>query len=218
MIKAVIFDMDGVLFDTERLVSVAWRQIAKENSMKEIDRVLKECIGRSYEDARLVFYEHYGEAFDYDGFRAKARQLFFKDIEDNGLPIKKGVDELLAYLKQGGYKIGLASSTRKEGVLSHLKVANIEAYFEVIVGGDMVKHSKPNPEIYQMACKLLEVEPDEAICIEDSLNGILSASSAGLNVIMVPDLIGPTEEILPLLHKQFKSLLEVKAYLESIKE
>lgn len=216
MIKAVVFDMDGVLFDTERLVSVAWSQVAREEAMEGIDMVLKDCIGRSYEDTRLVFLKHYGETFDFEGFRTKAGKLFFKDIEDNGLPIKLGVHELLAYLKEKGYKIGLASSTKKQGVLSHLREAKIEEYFEVIVGGDMVKHSKPNPEIYQMACRLLGIEPSEAICIEDSLNGIRSASSAGLNVIMVPDLIEPTEDILPLLHKQFASLLEVKAYLEQM--
>ena len=216
MIKAVIFDMDGVLFDTERLVGKVWNQIAAEEGIKEMDIVLNNCIGRSYEDTRLVFREHYGEAFDFDGFRTKARQLFFENIKAHGLPIKTGVNELLAYLKEKGYQIGLASSTNKEGVLSHLREANIEAYFEVIVGGDMVKHSKPNPEIYEMACRLLGVKPSEAICIEDSHNGIRSASSAGLKVIMVPDLLEPTEEILPLLHKQFSSLLEVKAYLEQM--
>lgn len=216
MIKAVIFDMDGVLFDTERLVCKVWNQIAAEEGIKEMDIVLNNSIGRSYEDTRIVFRKHYGEDFDFDGFRTKARRLFFEDIKAHGLPIKIGVHELLAYLKEKGYKIGLASSTNKEGVLSHLREANIEAYFEVIVGGDMVKHSKPNPEIYEMACKLLGVEPMEAICIEDSHNGIRSASSAGLKVIMIPDLLEPTEEILPLLHKQFTSLLEVKTYLEQI--
>ena len=212
--KVVSCDMDGVLCVTEHLISIAWGKVAKEDGIGDIDVVLKECIGRSYEDTRIVFRKFYGEDFGFDDFRTKANKLFFKHIEENGLPIKLGVKELLAYLKQEGYKIGLASSTKKEGVLPHLRESGVEGYFEVVVGGDMVKHSKPNPEIYEMACDLIGVKPEEAYCIEDSLNGVRAGNGAGLKVIMVPDLIEPTTEILPLLHKKCASLLEVKKYLE----
>lgn len=216
MTKAVIFDMDGVLFNTEYIVSLAWSEVAKKRKIEEIELVLNSCIGRSYEDTRLVFSNHYGENFDFEGFREDARVLFNAYIEREGLPVKEGVYELLSYLKEEGYKIGLASSTKKENILSHLKEANITSYFDVVIGGDMVKHSKPHPEIYKKAYEALEVTPEETFCIEDSLNGIKSGYAAGLKVIMVPDLIMPTEEIMPLLHKKCNSLLEVKAYLESI--
>ena len=214
MIKTVIFDMDGVLFDTEYLILQVWKKVAEKEAVSNIETVLRECIGRSYEDTRLIFRKFYGEDFDFEGFRTKADQICNKEIEEKGLPIKLGVEEILAYLREEGYKIGLASSTSREGVLSHLRRTGLEGYFEVVVGGDMVKQSKPNPEIYELACSLLGVKPEEAYCIEDSLNGIRAGNSAGLKVIMVPDLIEPTEEILPLLHMKCESLLEVKAYLE----
>ena len=214
MIKTVVFDMDGVLFDTEYLILQVWKKVAEKEAISDIEKVLRDCIGRSYEDTRLIFHKFYGDDFDFEGFRTKADQICNKEIEEKGLPIKPGVKEILAYLKQAGYKIGLASSTRREGVLSHLRRTGLEGYFEVVVGGDMVKQSKPNPEIYELACSLLGVKPEEAYCIEDSLNGIRAGNSAGLKVIMVPDLIEPTEEILPLLHMKCESLLEVKAYLE----
>ncbi|PHV69687.1 hypothetical protein CS063_14415 [Sporanaerobium hydrogeniformans] len=214
MIKTVVFDMDGILFDTERLVGEVWKQIAIEQELKDIEKVLMDCIGRSYEDTRVVFQYYYGKSFGFECFRKQARELFFNSIKERGIPIKKGVRELLAYLKGNGYKIGLASSSKKVDILSHLKEAGIAEYFQVIVSGDRVKHSKPNPEIYQLACKELGVIPSEAFCIEDSLNGVRAGSSAGLKVIMVPDLVEPTGEILELVHKKFDSLLEVKSYLE----
>ncbi len=213
--KAVIFDMDGVLFDTENLVSKSWQAVAKEDGIKGIEEVLRECIGRSYEDAREIFYNVYGKDFEFDAFRAKEKVIFTDYIEKNGLPIKPGVEEILAYLKAEGYRLAIASSSKKESVLSHLARTGLADYFEVIVGGDMVAKSKPNPEIYQKACKLLGVEPSESYCIEDSLNGVRAGHAAGLTVIMVPDLIPPTEEIEALLHQKCETLVEVQTYLQT---
>ena len=213
--SAVVFDMDGILFDTECLVSKIWKTIAEQRGIEGIEEVLLACVGSNNVATKAIFLERYGQEFGYDAFRKEAADVFYKEIEVNGIPIKEGVHELLDFLKEANYKIGLASSTRYEAIVGHLKAAKIEHYFSVIIAGDMVEHSKPHPEIYMKACKALEVLPSESYCIEDSPNGIRSAFAAGLKVIMVPDLISPTKEIEALLYKKFNSLLQVKAYLQN---
>ena len=128
--------------------------------------------------------------------------------------MKPGVVELLSFLKEKGYIIGLASSTREGAVRQELTDAGIICYFKELTCGDMLKKSKPEPDIYQMACEKLGIKPEEAIAIEDSFNGIRSAYAAGMTPIMVPDIIGPNEEMREKSHRIFSNLLEVKEWLE----
>jgi len=216
MIEAAIFDMDGILFDTERLVSECWIEVANKLNIKEIQPILNRCIGLNKKSTQAIFLKQLGEAFDFDEFNQMAHEVFMGRVEKDGLPIKRGVHELLAFLKEKGFKIGLASSTNEKSVRSHLKLAQIEEYFEVIVGGDMVTNGKPDPEIYLRACRDLGVLPQNAIAIEDSHNGIRAASAAGMNVIMVPDLMPCNAEIETILYQKMDSLLEVKAFLSNI--
>ena len=213
MSKAVVFDMDGILFDTESLFIKCWVKLADEFKLKDIESALKECIGTNEEKTKEILKSHYGESFDLAYYHKKVRALFQEHITTYGMPMKVGVHELLEYLKEEGYKIGLASSTKVESVKSELKSAGIEHYFEVIIGGDMVKESKPKPEIYLLACQELGVNPKETIAIEDSLNGIRAAHAAGMKPIMVPDLIQPTKEIEVMLYQKFDSLIDVRDFL-----
>lgn len=212
--KAVIFDMDGVLFDTERLCMESWCVLAKEQGIPDMEIVFPKCIGRNAADTEEIVTDYYGEGFDYDTFRKKASDWFWQYIKNNGLPIKTGVKEILAYLKQEGYVVGLASSTRYSSVVNHLEEAGIKDYFSVIVTGDMVEHSKPKPDIYLLACEKLGVEPAKAYAVEDSYNGIRSAHAAGMKPVMVPDLLEPDEEMECLSFLICKDLLEVLAYLK----
>lgn len=212
--KAVIFDMDGVLFDTERLCMDSWCVLAKEQGIPDMEIVFPKCIGRNAADTEVIVSEYYGEGFDYESFRKQASDWFWQYIKDNGLPIKTGVREILTYLKQAGYAVGLASSTRYSSVVNHLEEAGIMDYFSVIVTGDMVKHSKPQPDIYLLACEKLGVEPKEAYAVEDSYNGIRAAHAAGMKPVMVPDLLEPDEEMKSLSFLICKDLLEVLAYLK----
>ena len=125
--------------------------------------------------------------------------------------------EILEWLKGSGYKVGLASSTRSESVLNHLKQAEMEDYFSVVVTGDMIEHSKPRPDIYLLACSRLGVEPEQAYAIEDSPNGVRSAHAAGMWTIMVPDMIAPNEEMRRLSRVILKDMTEVMAYLQQKK-
>ena len=142
--------------------------------------------------------------------------LFQERVEKEGLPMMKGAGELLTWLQEKGVKIALASSTGQEKVLSHLRRADFTDFFQVVIGGDMVEHSKPLPDIYLKACELLGVKPENAIAIEDSPNGIRSAAAAGMLPVMVPDMVEPTPEIEELLYHKCDSLFAVRDFLEDM--
>lgn len=215
MYNTVVFDMDGVLFDTERLCQDSWLAIADENGLPGMSEIFPRCIGLNSNDSRQIVMGAYGEDFNYEGFRQRASEWFWDYIEKNGLPLKPGTTEILAWLKENSWRIGLASSTRRTTVLNHLEQAGISEYFSVVVTGDMVEHSKPRPDIYLMACKELGAEPGQAYAIEDSPNGIRSAHAAGMTPLMVPDMIPPDEEMVRLSRRIFKDLLEVLNFLKA---
>jgi len=212
--KAIVFDMDGVLFDTEVLCMKGWMAIAEENGMAGMEEVFPRCIGLNANDSKQVVLEAYGEDFAYDSFRRQTADWFREYIEEHGLPVKPGVAETLEWLKSTGYTVGLASSTRTETVHSHLDRAGFGKYFSTVVTGNMVEHSKPQPDIYLLACRNLGVDPREAYAVEDSPNGIRSAYRAGMSPLMVPDMIAPDEEMQRLSTEIFTDMTEVLAYLK----
>ena len=215
MTKAVVFDMDGVLFDTERLCQDSWIEVANRRGLPDMEIIFPKCIGRNANDSRQIVLEAYGADFDYEVFRREASDWFWKYLEENGLPVKEGVRELLNWLKEQGWRIGLASSTRRSSVISHLEQAGIKDFFEEIITGDMVEHSKPLPDIYLLACRKLMVDPAETYAIEDSHNGIRTAYRAGMKPIMVPDLLSPDGEMEQLSTCIFPGLLDVLDYFRS---
>ncbi len=213
MVKAVIFDMDGVLIDTERVCCECWKEVAEDKKAGDLSEGVMGCIGLNRNDSEILMRRLYGEDFPYEEFRSAVHDRIQQRFREKGIPLKKGVRELLEELKAGGYAIGLASSTSKKSVVEEMEQTGLIDYFQVLVTGDMVEHSKPNPDIYLKACKALGVEPAEAIAIEDSLNGIRAAYRAGMKPLMVPDLVEPTPEIEAMLYGKFNSLLEVRDYL-----
>ena len=210
--KAVVFDMDGVLFDTERLCMNSWSHVVKKCGMQKIDGVFEQCIGLNDTDTKALVLQQYGEDFPYDDFKKQASEWFWDYIHRKGLPLKTGVKKILPYLQQAGYRIGLASSSKYDSVINHLKRAEIIDYFSVIVTGDMIEHSKPKPDIYLLACRKLGVEPGEAYAIEDSPNGIRSAHAAGMKPIMVPDMVAPDAEMELLSYLICDDLVQVMKY------
>ena len=214
-IKAVIFDMDGVIFDSEILVLKSWKEVAAKNGFTIEDELFYKCVGVNAVNTKEIFLDYYGRDFPYDEYKAQASK-WFHDRYDNGLlPMKPGVRELLTYLKEAGYLIGLASSTREVTVTREIGDAHLLPFFDNLTCGDMLNKSKPEPDIFWMACDNLQVKPEEALVIEDSFNGIRAAYSAGCIPVMVPDMIAPDEEMREKAFAIFHNLSEVKEWMET---
>lgn len=211
---AVIFDMDGLLFDSEQLVLDSWEKVGEKYGIADVKQTLTDCIGTNKEKTEEIVYEHYGKDFDYEKYSKEASVWFHEYVRENGLPVKKGAREFLQYLKEEEIPVGLASSTRLAIVEEELKQAGLYDYFQVVVGGDQLKRSKPEPDIYLMACEKMGVSPKNAYAVEDSHNGIRAAYTAGMMPIMVPDLLPATEEMYEKSIAVFDDLLQVMKFFE----
>lgn len=195
MIKGAIFDMDGLMFDSERLVCSIWQEMMDENDYKFNVDIFKNTIGLRQDKSKEFYTSHYGEDFDYDGFKIQSRQRFYKRIEKDGVPIKKGLFELLDFLKDNNIKMAVATSTSAKTALKVIKKAGVYDYFDSFVCGDDVKNGKPHPEVFLTAAERIGVPPEECVAFEDSINGIKSAFAANMTAVMVPDFLQPTDEI-----------------------
>lgn len=215
--KAVVFDMDGIIFDSERLVIDCWKVVAEKYAIPDIEEACNECLGVNGVETKEKFLNRYGRDFPYDKYKGEMSKIYHDNYDGGRLPMKSGVVELLQYLKECSLKVALASSTRSEVVIQQLKDAGILEYFQVIIGGDMVTRSKPQPDIFLKACEELGVVPMESFAIEDSYNGIRAAAAGHLRPLMVPDLMPPTSEMKELSEGIFESLLDVKGYLKEIR-
>lgn len=210
---AVVFDMDGVIFDTERIVLECWKEVADRHHIAHIEDVCKECMGMNQEATVERFLARYGQDFPYHKLKEEMRELFFGPFYGEHLPVKAGAEELLTELRRRGIPVALATSTRQAVVLPELADAGLTEYFDQIICGDMVSHSKPHPEIFLLACGELGTAPRDTYAVEDSFNGIRAAYAGGLRPVMVPDQLEPDEEIRSLAEAVLPSLDEVQKYL-----
>ncbi len=209
--KACVFDMDGVLLDTESLCKKCWRRAARDFCLKDIDEVFYKCVGQARQDTFKTlqdFFIRQKSDFDARTFYLYAVEFFKKEEALHGIPLKKGARECLERLSSEGVTLALASSTRTEVVKRQLNDAGLLKFFKTITCGDSVLHSKPDPEIYLKACASIAMKAEDCYAVEDSINGVRSAYSAGLKVIMVPDLIEPDEETVKLCKAVIPSLDE----------
>ncbi len=211
--KAVAFDMDGVIFDSERAVMQCWKEVASRHNIPDIEKAILACTGTTMVRTREIMLNLYGADFPYDEYARESSAIFHSRYDGGRLPMKPGVKELLTFLKERGKKTALASSTRQQVVTDELRDAGIIEYFDRIICGDMVSRSKPAPDIFLKACEELNVSPSDSYAIEDSYNGIRAAHAGGLHPIMVPDLLPADEEMQSLAEIVLPSLTSVMEYL-----
>lgn len=206
IIKGAVFDMDGLMIDTEKLYLKYWKQASADFGYKmEDEHVFAiRSLARKYSIPKLKGF--FGEDFPTEQVRARRTELINAHIDKNGIEIKKGLFELLDYLKSNGIKLAVATATQRDRTLLYLRKINALDYFDAIICGDMVTNGKPEPDIYITACAKLELPPSCCVAYEDSPNGIKSAFSAGCNAIMIPDMTKPDKEIIHMLSAVYESL------------
>ncbi len=213
-IRGIIFDMDGLMFDTESISARAWRRVGAEKGLDINEKLLSSIRGGSLLNAEARFRECFGDDIDFFKLRNVKLNYVNQEIAEKGLPIKKGLVELMTFLKGNNYGISLATSTNTREAMKLLEMADLTTFFDAFVCGDMVTKSKPNPEIFYRAAGILELLPQECLVLEDSINGILAAINGGFAAVMVPDLTEPDIDLEKKLYAKCESLLHVIPLLE----
>lgn len=216
MIKAVIFDMDGLMFDTETLNMEGWKFAGKLHGYDMPEDLIRAHIGANAVTTRKLMQEHFGANFDFDAVRRDRIDHAFRYIKKHGMPLKPGLQKLLAYLKEKNIKTAIGSSSEERFVRFYLEHADLDHTFDVVVCGDMVDRSKPEPDIFLLALERLGVAAEQCLVLEDSYNGIIAAHRAGIRCVMIPDLLPPTPETEKLLFRRVHSLTDVIDLIEEL--
>lgn len=210
--KAAIFDMDGLLLDSERLALEAFLYACNHLQLGDLSELFKRCIGTNSELGETILREGLKGITDFEQFGQIWDTEYKKLTETQPIRLMTGVKELLGHLEQLGIPMAVATSTKTERAKTKLKNSGIIDYFNFIVGGDQVEQSKPAPEIYLKAASEMALQPEDCLAFEDSANGVKSAVAAGMTVVQIPDLIRPDVELLKLGHIVLDSLDDVLEY------
>lgn len=208
--------MDGVILDSEKLYVRFWCEAGRFYGypMQELHALSIRSMARPFAIERLQGY--FGKDFNYDKVRGKRVELMDSYVEQNGIDAKPGAETLLRYLKEKGIKTALATATPADRAKKYLDMVGLLKCFDEVCSARMVEHGKPAPDIYLYAAEKLSLPPEDCIALEDSPNGIRSASAAGCKTVMVPDLDQPTEEIKPLLFDIANGLEDVIRIIDNI--
>lgn len=209
MLKLVIFDMDGVILDSERVANLAWFQVSEKYDLGLNIEKLKEIKGGTAVRTLEVLSKQVGKTLAEKIMEEKKEIQMSIIKKENGIKLKEGVVELLKYIKEKGLKCIVATSTTKERAEKQLKETGVYSYFDNLVYGDEIKNGKPDPEIFLKACEKIGVSPIEAVVIEDSVLGATAANRAGIKCFVVEDTMKFSVEENRLATRKYTSLLEV---------
>jgi HAD superfamily hydrolase (TIGR01509 family) len=214
MVKLVIFDMDGLLFDTEWPSFLALKEAVERRGFTFTIENYKQLIGLAHGNSMEVMQQMYDGKLPYEEIIIDYRKRFKETLANDGVGIKRGAIKLLDALDQRGVKKCIASSSTRETIASYLKLAGLEDRFDFYISGNEVKNGKPHPDIFLEACKIAGEPVESAFVLEDSLNGLKAACAAEIRCILVPDLIDPTEEMKEKAYKILDDLEKVIELLE----
>ena len=216
MISGLIFDMDGVIFDTEKMLAHFWNKAALEFGY---DMNISHSIAirsTAPKKAEEILKGFFGDEFDYYAVRERRRKLMNEYIDKNGLPVKDGVFKILKMAKKNNLKTSIATATDIERTKWYLEKENLTDYFDTVSTTQMVERGKPYPDIYQYACMSIGLSPLRCAAFEDSDNGIKSACNAGCKVFVIPDLTQPDDEIKKMAFRVENNLSKASDYIENV--
>lgn len=208
-LELFLFDMDGLILDTENIYVNKGREIAARNGYILTDEFITKTTGLPEAPLRKCYEEEFNGKFPFEVHAKEIRDYIWELTEVGGIPLKEGVLEILEFLKENDKKMVLATSSSYEMATKLLKSKDILKYFDDLVTAENVKIGKPNPEVFLIGAEKVNVDIKKSMVFEDSFNGIKAAYAAEAYPVMIPDMLEPTEEIEKLLFKKYDSLLEV---------
>ena len=208
-IKGIIFDMDGILVDSERQSNEGWLWAAKQKNVEMPMWLIDDFKGAPATLCKKFFDDYYHGKIDYDETKKLRTDYVYRLREKEGLPVKKGVDVIFKYIKEHNLKCAVATSTQRESAEKTLHNIGVWEYLNGVVYGDEVEHGKPEPDIFLKAASLLNLEPQYCIVVEDSLNGIKAGYNAKMKVIHVPDTIKIDDDVKKLTYRVCDNLADI---------
>ena len=210
--KAIIFDMDGLMIDTERLALKAWQLAGADFGYPISDEIFITMVGRNRRDSDCILVEIFGSDFPVDAVRKKRRTYVDGWIDEGKLAVKSGLLELLGFLGEISMPKAVATSTGYERAVYKLSLTNLLEHFPIVIAGDQIQKGKPAPDIFLAAAAQLGVLPEGCLVLEDSDAGIQAAYDAGMTPVMIPDMKPPSEKSLAFAHRIFEGLEEFHDY------